>query len=57
MKPQEVIEYFGSQEKAAKALGIKQPNLSLWLKAGAVPELRQYQIEKITNGKLKADEE
>lgn len=53
MKPIDVIEYFGSQEKAAKALGMKQPNISKWLTRGVVPELRQYQIEKLTRGKLK----
>lgn len=53
MKPLEVIEYFGSQDKAAKALSISQPALSKWVKSGEVPKLRQYQIEKVTNGKLK----
>lgn len=54
MRPQEVIEYFGSQVSAAKALKVKQPSIAVWLKTGVVPELRQYQIEKLTRGKLKA---
>lgn len=52
VKPKDVIEFFGTQEKTAKALGMAQPNISKWVKSGEVPKLRQYQIEKVTKGKL-----
>ena len=55
MKPKDVIEFFGTQEKTAKALGMAQPNISKWVKSGEVPKLRQYQIEKVTKGKLKCN--
>lgn len=52
MTTQEVIEFFGSKANVAKALGIKKPSVSGW---GEVPPIgRQYQIQAITKGKLKA---
>lgn len=57
MNPKDVVEYFGSQTAAAKALGTFQPEVSRWVKMGYVPRLRQYQIEKLTRGKLKVSEE
>ena len=53
MTPKQVIEYFETQEKTAKALEVTQQSVAVWVKNGEVPKLRQYQIEKITNGKLK----
>lgn len=53
MKPLDVIKYFGTQEKTADALGVTQQAIASWVKKGVIPELRQYQIEKITGGKLK----
>lgn len=53
MTPQQVIEYYDTQEKAAKALDVTQQAIARWVASGSVPELRQYQIEKITKGKLK----
>jgi DNA-binding transcriptional regulator YdaS (Cro superfamily) len=54
MKAKDVIEYFGSQTATAKALGVSIPSVWAWVRNNEVPELRQYQIEKITNGNLKA---
>ncbi len=56
MKPKQVVEYFGTQENTAKALGVTQQSVAAWVKLGKVPKLRQYQIEKITKGKLKCQE-
>lgn len=53
MTPQQVVEYFETQEKAAKALEVTQQAIARWVTSGAVPKLRQYQIEKVTEGKLK----
>lgn len=55
MTPDQVISFFETQEKAAKALGITQQAVARWVASGEVPSLRQYQIEKVTNGKLKVD--
>ncbi|MAD75133.1 MAG: hypothetical protein CML20_10145 [Rheinheimera sp.] len=53
MKKVDVINHFGGVVETAKALGIKSQSVSGW--PGDVPELRAFQIEKITNGKLKAN--
>lgn len=55
MTPDQVIEYYGTQRKAAEALGVTQPAISTWLRKGRVPETRQYQIEVRTGGQLKAE--
>lgn len=54
MTYQDVIAHFGSQGAAARALGLKQPSVWAW-KVNGIPELRQLDIERKTNGKLKAD--
>lgn len=55
MKTKEAVEYFGTQQAVADALGIEQPAISLW---GEIPPpLRQLQLEILTKGKLKADPE
>lgn len=50
----DVIKHFGTQTKAADALGLSQPSVSEWQQRG-IPFLRQLHIEKLTKGKLKAD--
>jgi len=35
--PQELVKYFGSQRKAAEALGYSPQAVSLWVKAGSLP--------------------
>ncbi|MDI6637214.1 Cro/CI family transcriptional regulator [Pantoea dispersa] len=51
MRKQDVIKYFGGVCKTADVLGIKHPSVSGWPEV--IPEGRAYQIEKITNRKLK----
>lgn len=46
------VTYFGSQRALADALGIRQPSIADW--GDTVPPLRQIQIERITQGKLRA---
>lgn len=53
MRTRDVIEHFGSQAAVAHALGIKPPSVAGW--GDRVPDLRQLQIERITNGKLRAE--
>ena len=50
MRKSEVINYFGGVCKTALALGIKHPSVSEWPEI--IPEVRAYQVEKITNGRL-----
>ncbi|MBH3132637.1 Cro/CI family transcriptional regulator [Serratia bockelmannii] len=54
MRKSEVISYFGGVCKTAFALGIKHPSVSEWPEI--IPEVRAYQVEKITNGRLKFDQ-
>jgi len=53
MKKTDVINYFGTQEKTAQALNISQVSVSRW--GEYIPRLRAYEIERLTNGKLKAE--
>jgi len=56
MQINHVLEHFGkSQTKLAQALDIAQSNIARWVKSGEIPKLRQYQIQLLTKGKLKAD--
>jgi DNA-binding transcriptional regulator YdaS (Cro superfamily) len=52
MKTQEAADFFGSKSKLAKAIGIFPSAITQW--GETVPLLRQYQIQSITKGKLKA---
>lgn len=51
MKTKSAAEFFGSKKKLAEALGISPSAVTMW--GDEVPELRQYQIERITKGKVK----
>jgi len=53
MKTKDAIAHFKSPSKLAEALGIKAPSVYSWGKH--VPKQRQYELERITNGALKAD--
>lgn len=53
MRTQDVLQYFGGREELAKALGIDRSASYQW--GDTVPQLRQYQIQIVTKGKLKAD--
>lgn len=53
MKKAEVVSFFGNQTKVAKALGITHVAVSKW--GDDIPQLRAYQIERITKGALKAE--
>jgi ribosomal protein S16 len=57
MKIEEVIEYYGGIAPTARALNIKYQAVQQWVNKGAVPESRQWQLQVITEGKLKVDTE
>ena len=54
MNYDDLIKHYGTQVAIAKALGIKSPSIAEWKAKGEIPEVRQYQIEVLTKGKLKA---
>lgn len=53
MKTQLAVEYFKGKSKLATALGINPASVSQW--GDDVPELRAYQIERLTDGALKVN--
>lgn len=57
MTPNEAIEFYGSQHKLAAALRISQPAIAKWVRFGQIPPVRQYQIQVISRGKLRADKD
>lgn len=54
MTYEQLIEHFGSQAAAARAIGIKPPSVAEWKEDG-IPLPRQAQYELLTNGELKAE--
>lgn len=53
MEVKQVIDYFGNQNKIAKALGITRGAVCEWVRSNKIPPARQIQIQRITNGKIK----
>jgi DNA-binding transcriptional regulator YdaS (Cro superfamily) len=53
MKKKIAVDHFKGKSNLAKALGISPASVSQW--PDDIPELRAYQIERLTKGKLKAD--
>lgn len=54
MKLSDAVSHYGSQQKLANALGIKQGSISSWDR-DAIPFARALQLEKLTRGRLKVD--
>ncbi len=55
MTPENVIEYFGTQVEAAKALNVTRQIVSYWLREQRIPIKTQALIQLQTGGKLRAD--
>lgn len=53
MTKADVVAHFETQARVAKALGIRQSSVAVW--GEYPPLLRQYQIEVLTQGLLKAE--
>ena len=51
MTVEQVIQHFGGVSQTARALGISYQAVAQWT---SVPEGRQWQIQALTNGQLKA---
>ena len=54
MTPRQIIDHYGTQSNAAKALGITRAIVSYWLKQNKVPPKTQAWIQVKTNNALKA---
>jgi len=52
MKTQDAIDYYGGRDALARALGLDRTATYHW--GDEVPELRQYQLQVLTEGGLKA---
>jgi len=52
MKFTDALEFYGSRNKIAKAIGCTRQNITRWAYDG-IPLLQQYRLEEITGGKLK----
>lgn len=52
MRTKTAIRYFGTAAELARRLGISRQSVHDW--QGKVPEGRQYQLEILTNGALRA---
>lgn len=51
----ELVAEYGSQEKLARAIGVKQGTITGWIHGKhGINELNALRIEKMTNGKVKA---
>jgi len=55
MKTQDAADLFGSRKKLADALNIYPSSITQW--GETVPLVRQYQIQVLSKGKLKATPE
>ncbi len=55
MKTIDAIKHFGSAAALARALGIKPPSISEW--SEYPPYARQFQIQVVTSGRLKAEKQ
>lgn len=53
MNKADAVNHYGSATQLAKALGITLQAIGQW--GSEVPLLRQYQLERLTGGQLKAD--
>ncbi len=55
MKMEDALSFYGTKSALATALGVSKSAITLW--GDQVPPMRSCQLEKLTNGQLKADKE
>lgn len=56
MSLEEAVSYFGSGYRLCRALSIKEQNYTQWKQSKKIPLIQQLILEKLTQGKLKADD-
>lgn len=56
MTPEQVVTFFGTRRAAAEACEVHYQTIYDWIVAGKIPKMRQFFIQTITDGQLKADE-
>lgn len=54
MNTVQAVAHFGSKRELSKVLGVGRSAVSNW--GESIPIARQYQLQIITKGKLKADQ-
>lgn len=54
MTVDEAISYFGNQVRVAEVLELGKGSITVYKQKGGIPFKRQCDIEKISNGELKA---
>ena len=45
MTPHQLVKRYGSQTAVAKAFGVSRIAVHKWVKAGAIPQQRQWQLK------------
>jgi DNA-binding transcriptional regulator YdaS (Cro superfamily) len=56
MTPTEACTFFNSQSDLARAVGVTSQAVNKWIAQGRIPLGRQFQIQVLTRGKLRASE-
>jgi DNA-binding transcriptional regulator YdaS (Cro superfamily) len=57
MDVNDALKLFKTQSSLAATLGVTQPCVSNWVRRGGViPALQQLRLQKLSKGRLKADE-
>lgn len=56
MTRSEVVKFYGSQTKAAHALGITPQAVNKWPSEGDLPAMIAYRVEVVSGGALKANQ-
>ena len=51
----EVLNHYKSEYKICQLLGISRQNFTYWKKKGYITYMQQVAIERLSNGKLKAN--
>lgn len=52
MDIEKVIDWFGSVQKTADALGVTYQSVHQWRKVGRIPPTREWQIVVLTHGAI-----
>lgn len=50
------VDYFGSQQAMATALGVSRQQVNAWIKRGYISASKAIEVEKLTDGSIKKRE-